>query len=368
MLVVPAYKESPEFLDSFLDLHEVLLILVLNRPDSELDVRCNDMLRAHLLSRGLIKRIDQAYASLLSSQGSGEVLLLERPDPLPQKEGVGLARKLGCDIALALQFSNCINSRWIHCSDADARLPEDYFSAAVRECKAVALSYPYRHLAPQDGLQRAAITLYEQHLAQYVNGLRAAGSPYAFYTLGSCLAVDATAYAQVRGFPRRAAGEDFYLLNKLAKLGDVVTPDCGPIRLSARLSDRVPFGTGPALNKLLDATRPKNSALFYHPRCFEELRVVLELVRDRGRPGMSEDDFSSALRCHPETMLAMQELGLPRFLSHAQGQCATPEAFLRQFHQWFDGFKTLKFVHALSATWSRLCVGELEQWESKAWD
>ena len=65
--------------------------------------------------------------------------------------------------------------------------------------------------------------LYEYSLRYYVAGLTYAQSPYAFHTIGSTMAVNAEHYASVRGFPRREAGEDFYLLNKLAKVGSVHT-------------------------------------------------------------------------------------------------------------------------------------------------
>ena len=71
----------------------------------------------------------------------------------------------------------------------------------------------------EDQFCNTATALYELRLHHYVLGLEYAGSPYAYHTLGSCLAVKADAYAQVRGFPKRAGAEDFYLLNKLAKLG-----------------------------------------------------------------------------------------------------------------------------------------------------
>ena len=39
-------------------------------------------------------------------------------------------------------------------------------------------------------------------------GLEFAASPYAWHSLGSCLAVTPEAYAAVRGFPKRAGGEE----------------------------------------------------------------------------------------------------------------------------------------------------------------
>ena len=43
----------------------------------------------------------------------------------------------------------------------------------------------------------------------------------------------------------------------------------------------------------------------------------------------------------------LHSMGLDHALAHCRRQGKSPEQFLRQFHQWFDGFRTLKFIHAL---------------------
>src|SRR5260370_15593309 len=119
-----------------------------------------------------------------------------------------------------------------------------------------ALIYPFWHRCESppelaDGMDR-----YELFLRSYVLGLADAGSPYAFHTLGSTVAVHTLAYAKVRGFPRRAAGEDFYLLNKLAKVGSIAQLDGAPLIIRGRRSHRLPFGTGAALNHILPGAPP----------------------------------------------------------------------------------------------------------------
>src|SRR6185295_2791724 len=105
----------------------------------------------------------------------------------------------------------------------------------------------FRHEATGDAALDGAHALYEVRLRYDVLGLASAGSPWAMHAIGSTLAVGVEAYAAVRGFPRRMAGEDFHLLAKLAKIGRVVRAGGEPIRLRSRSSDRVPFGTGAAV-------------------------------------------------------------------------------------------------------------------------
>ena len=85
----------------------------------------------------------------------------------------------------------------------------------------------------------------------YVQALAVNGSAYAYPTLGSTISVHAQSYARVRGYPKRNAGEDFYLLNKLNKLHPVQVLQQPVIEVQARLSSRVTFGTGPALQKIV---------------------------------------------------------------------------------------------------------------------
>ncbi|MFT4767909.1 MAG: hypothetical protein ACI8RN_001039 [Glaciecola sp.] len=354
VLVIPAYGESPAVLENLSQYRKTLLILVLNHPDTDTSSEANDALREHLSTLTEQQRIRDANASLRQLPEENHVLAVERPAPLPAKEGVGLARKIGCDIALALHARGHVRGDWIHCSDADAKLPPDYFEATKTAKTGAALTYPFTHLPPIDPRERAAIALYERYLQSYVDGLRQAGSPYAFHTIGSCIAVNFAAYAQVRGFPRRAAGEDFYLLNKIAKQGPLITPRCTPISLSARLSQRVPFGTGPALTTLLSQESLTDIRYFYDPRCFKALAAVLSYVENYGSPGTQKDDFEKALRDHAEAFIALERLGLAEFLAHAKKQCSDRDAFVKQFHQWLDGFKTLKLIHALTQHWPKV--------------
>ena len=80
----------------------------------------------------------------------------------------------------------------------------------------------------------AATKRYEQALTYYVEQLQQAGSPYAFHTLGSCIATPLSYYCHARGFPKKSGGEDFYLLNKLAKLGKILTVDSCILQIESR--------------------------------------------------------------------------------------------------------------------------------------
>jgi len=300
-----------------------------------------------------------------------DVLLVDRFSEaykLPTKGGVGHARKVGVDLAASLIHRRRICSSWIHCTDADVQLPESYFSCIDQKnnisLKNAALIYPFHHNDDEGNAKNRevilATQLYELSLRYYVAGMRFAGSPYAFHTIGSTMAVNADHYARVRGFPKRAAGEDFYLLNKLAKVGSVLElgagPDCKPIVIESRRSDRVPFGTGAAVNKITDLADPVKDFRFYHPVVFELLQLWLQSLTTIWESGSSDLTVSIfALKTgDPDQSRKRQALldGLKKIktgqaLEHAFRQSKNPEQFARQMHTWFDAFRTLKLIHHL---------------------
>ena len=113
-----------------------------------------------------------------------------------------------------------IKNHFFGSTDADSHLPDNYFSSHPQDPKISVIIYTFKHENLGNDIGHATL-LYETALRYYVAGLSWAGSPYAFYSIGSILAFNVKHYCQARGFPKRAAGEDFYLLNKLAKLGSI---------------------------------------------------------------------------------------------------------------------------------------------------
>lgn len=364
VLVIPVYRERFEFvqrlLDSLLSQHACLLIVVINQPNhlSHTDTT-NTQLWQKLLQLNSPHEIqrnrqgDQIFIKLKTPpKRQSALLLVDRFSPqlaLPTAQGVGLARKIGTDIALSLISEKVIKNPWIWNSDADAHLPNDYFSSLDEQqnARTAAFIYPFRHRPGHEtkGLERqqinAATQLYELSLNYYVAGLRWAKSPYAFHTLGSTLALNAEHYARVRGFPKRAGAEDFYLLNKLAKTGMAHTLLEPTIEIESRHSDRVPFGTGPAVAKLLELHDLSKAPLFYHPDIFSELKTWLGSLQKLTTTPLEELGLSS------QTLTTLGQLKTSAAIEHAKRHSNTKKGFCKQMSIWFDGFRTLKFFHIL---------------------
>lgn len=177
---------------------------------------------------------------------------------MPHKHaGVGLARKKGMDEALHRFNSLNKSAGLITCTDADCTLDKNYFTSLEKyfgehpETNGVSLHFEHRlndkNLSPED-LQR--IVSYELHLRYYNQALRYIKFPPAFQTIGSSFAVKAESYAKQGGMNRKKAGEDFYFLQKIITAGNFHDFPYTTVYPSGRGSNRVPFGTGAAVEKM----------------------------------------------------------------------------------------------------------------------
>ena len=353
MLVVPCFNESADFLDRLAATQQhasLLLALVINRPEG-VDTRCNQVIREYL-GRHLTKPVQTGYQ--LHQLGENLTVLSIDLDalegPTPTTEGVGRARRVGCDTALALIQKGIIKSRWIYSGDADAEWPSGFFQSDW-PAQYSAICLPFTHDAAGDPAVIAATLIYELKLHHYVLHMQRSGSPYAFHALGSSCVLNSLAYAAVRGVPLRSAGEDFYLLNKLAKVGPIHAAKGFGVTLESRRSERAPFGTGPAVSELLSAGRPSDVPIFYDAKCFRVLSTVLErfnqwILKPELDPERDLHDRLDARVANDLTELLTQ-WRYQRAIEHIQRAAAAPEARQKHANIWFDGFKLLKIIHLL---------------------
>ena len=361
VMVVPCYDEAPDFISRWQAIYSdtsLLIVLVLNRPEGG-EHTANEPVRK-ALAGNTTKTFEQGY-SLSQLNNACSVLCVDLEileGPTPTKEGVGRARRIGCDLALQLQRTGAINTDWIYSGDADAIWPADLFNTPwPDEASAVAVPFSHRfykadkHQSPSELAIARATQLYELKIHHYALHLQAINSPYGFHTLGSSCLFRATAYAAVRGVPLRSAAEDFYLLNKLAKVGPVHGAQGNGVTITPRLSTRVPFGTGPAVEKLLAAEDVWHEPLFYDARCFDvmgRLSVLFDAWAETPEANTFDQlvaEFSSGVATDLHALL--NQWGYQKALAHIHQ--AGAGALQRKSHTitWLDGFKTLKIIHLL---------------------
>jgi hypothetical protein len=355
-LVIPAYQETSAFIKRFLvsalPKQPVLMVVVINEPLRELEKDPDDttintqqkQLHQYSLSCGDICWKYENLTLIRVDNGRAWLLVVDRfTHAIDKEQGVGLARKIGADLSAYLISTKRVIQPWICSTDADAHLPDDYFAVLQSINKGtVVCCYNFFHDCEDHRINQAN-ALYETALRYYVAGLNFANSPYAFFTIGSILAFKAEAYVQARGFPKRSAGEDFYLLNKLAKLGDVEFIADVTIKLEARTSQRVPFGTGPAVQKILDLQESNKAYCYYHPEVFSLLKSTLHSLLELWQYRF---DLTLWLNNQPLLVhLALTEIGFENFVEKQKNN--NEKQFNKQLVVWFDAFKTLKFIHSL---------------------
>jgi len=258
--------------------------------------------------------------------------------------GVGMARKIGMDHALRMLRHNSSPHNVILSLDADTLVPRNYLSTVKKffkpEVKTAIVAY--EHQMPDDPASQAAIVCYEIFLRYWVLGLQYAKSPWAFHSIGSTIAVSPQAYLEVRGMNKREAGEDFYFLSKLAKIGriDYIKETC--VYPSARPSSRVPFGTGKRIQRFLEG-RCNEEYCLYDPRIFSILAGWLQLLN--GLTGCEDEILKNAEMIHPRLKTFLKENNFPDIWSRIRRTAKDKKTLAGHLHGWYDGFKTLKLIN-----------------------
>lgn len=258
---------------------------------------------------------------------------------LPEKDGVGLARKIGLDWGVSVSAASA--EPVLCCLDADTLVEPNYLGAvrdALRRDDAWAGVVHFEHVLPDDPAHREAIVAYECFLRCHVHGLRAAGSPYAFHTVGSTMVCTPEAYVAVSGMNRKQAAEDFYFLQQLAKTGSIQPIGATTVHPSARASHRVPFGTGRSITQALDGESSEKR--IYNPASYEIVRACLEIPSKDPRHPLAQ------LK-HPELIAFLRTNDFEAAWNRIQLAGGAARQRTLQFHTWFDAFRTLKLLHHL---------------------
>jgi Glycosyl transferase family group 2 len=366
-VVIPALAESaalfatlsslarnpPELCERFL-----ILVVVNQRHDAPLPDKADNLATLKLLAAvdPLLSRLKLAWVDAASPG-------LEMP---VKGGGVGLARRIGLDLALS-RLDVLDNDPILICLDADTLVRPDYFPALVRHfgqsaCGAAVI--PFCHQRGTSAEYERIIMRYELFLRGYVLGLELAGSPYSFHSVGSAMACRASAYVKIGGMNSRAAGEDFYFLQQLARTVGVEQLAGTVVHPSPRASHRVPFGTGRSVSRML--ANGEREQLFYHPGCFRVLGAWLTLV-----VGQPDADGCSLRKQAGEISPCLGEfLDLNRFeeiWEKLRRNNPGQKALLKAFLGWFDGLKTMKLIHLLSAGPLPRCEPEAALADLFAW-
>ena len=261
--------------------------------------------------------------------------------------GVGLARKTAMDEALR-RFNLLEKPKGIIVSlDADTLVAKNYLVEIEKHFaqfpKNIGATISFQHQT--DGLeekQLKGILLYEKYLLYYKNALRFIGYPNPLFTVGSAFTVTADGYIKRGGMTRRQAGEDFYFLQTLAQIGTVGEITTTSVYPSARESDRIPFGTGPAIAKWMNNETDLTKT--YNFQAFIDLKLFFDDIENFFK--ISKEAFSKIAVNLPEPIFQFIEKdNFWNEIEDLNQNCSSIESFIIRFFHKFNAFKILKFMN-----------------------
>jgi hypothetical protein len=214
----------------------------------------------------------------------------------------------------------------------------------------------YAHPEPKDPALRLPGAAYELWLRYMVAGLKAAGSWFAFPTIGSCTVVSAVAYAQAGGMEPRLAAEDFHFLRKLAKLSGekpLAQIPGAQVFPAARVSDRVLFGTGRAMQRSLEEG-PEAYLQVELPEIFFECSEFFKRLPE------AFTDLAVLRSLPPRLGDFLESEGAWPVLAKFQKNYPGPRQFVLAAQHWFDALRLVRYANAVTRERGRA-------WAFEAW-
>ncbi|MEI6346953.1 MAG: hypothetical protein WCP69_03300 [Bacteroidota bacterium] len=251
-----------------------------------------------------------------------------------KKHGVGIARKTLMDFIA----KDAKNDDIVISLDADTTFGAHYFQSVADQFlkfpNAVAMSNPYYHQLTGKNAEDKAILRYEIYMRNYAIQMLRIKSPFAFTALGSALGYKIKSYKAIGGMSPMKSGEDFYFLQQLRKYGEIIIHNSQKVFPAARFSDRVFFGTGPAMIK--GNSGDWNSYPIYHSSLFEEIRkVYLNISNMYKNIDYDTLEFLEFLK---------QQFGTNDFLTPIRQNFKTEAQFNRAFYTKVDGLRALQYL------------------------
>jgi glycosyltransferase involved in cell wall biosynthesis len=196
---------------------------------------------------------NQSSIEILTSESRLNVVIIDKSSKgkgwIGKKHGVGHARKTAMEHINSIADKNDLMVNM----DGDTFYPPEYLSSLVemfeKYSEAHALANPYYHRLTGKEAEDKAILRYEIYMRYFALNMLHTQNPYAFTAVGSSMSNPVWAYRKIGGITPKLSGEDFYFIQKMKKNGSVLISNRIKTYPAARFSDRVFFGTGPAMIK-----------------------------------------------------------------------------------------------------------------------
>lgn len=247
--------------------------------------------------------------------------------------GVGQARKVLFDTILQIAGENDI----LVSLDADTHIRPAYLQSISDTFSTHphlrALSVPYYHPLSGDETCDRAMLRYELYMRNYSLNMYHIHCPYRFTAIGSAMAFKASALRQIGGIAPMKSGEDFYLMQKLCKMTAIGQYNAEAVYPATRYSDRVLFGTGPAMLK--GSHGQWKAYPIYHHSLFEAIATTYQVLPQLYKEDVHTDflDFLQAQSGKTDSIWQPIRQNM-KDLPH----------FIQAFHEKADGLRILQYL------------------------
>ncbi len=351
-VVIPVYNE-PGFINSLQSLlsadapdYPWEIIIVVNEP-------ANCPSENHYQN---LKTIDDVNNFKKTLDRPDLQIHLILPDPFPvKKAGPGMGRKIGMDESVR-RFNSLSRPEGILVSfDADTTCSHNY----LRELAGFFRHYPeaggctlaFEHKLEEDGLTDShhlnAIIQYELYLRYFKFALEWISYPYTVHALGSAFAIRAQRYVLAGGMGLQQAGEDFYFLQKCLPHGNFWELNTTTVYPSARISDRVPFGTGPFVANFINEGKSVLDVFSFD--LFRALQPLFKWVKILGELPSSMDEVDQIFHELPGSIRKrLMDLGWRDKIRTALDESAGLIPFKKRFYHEVSVLQLIRLLNGLS--------------------
>ncbi len=277
-----------------------------------------------------------AYINEKAKEVSFPIILIDKSSKgqgwQGKKLGVGWARKTLMDHISEIANDNDI----IISLDADTSYRAQYFYNIIKffeDNKNYDLvSVPYFHPLNTDKQASRAILRYEIYMRVYFLNLIRIKSPFAFSALGSAIAFRHKAIKKIGGFTPKKSGEDFYFIQKMIKYKPISNWVNDTVYPAARFSDRVAFGTGPAMIK--GNSGDWSSYPIYPSQLFDKIKGFYDLI-----PQLYSKEVETPIDSFWENIEVKNEI-----FQKLRNNNKDLKHFTKAVHDYFDGLRILQFL------------------------
>lgn len=300
------------------------------------------------------------------------ILDYTKENAFTEKQGVGWARKITMDYALAN------GAKVLACLDADTLVDEKYilqlkfFLKNNLDCATMNFYHKRIESFSEDANEEdnqtstklnSAIQLYEEYIKNHSIKLAECGTPFCYSALGCVIVCSAKMYCECGGMKNKLAGEDFYFIQEIIKNVISKSPDKllhldktsniinfldTTVMPATRFSDRVLFGTGKVLEEIVDGNFSK--AKLFKDEEYLEIKKFIDLFND-----LNKKNFPLKLQREAEKKCK----GLYSFLLNdgffsdwnliLENNKKSQKKLAVAFHCKFDGLKIIRALHYLQS-------------------